>query len=125
MKGLTMTSELEIEDVRDLYVDDAEEALILSLKLLLVEDLDSNHARVLHSTAHIRSHHQAENSSSRKRNEIHERRAGRQVKARQHAGRRPQTTRLEGRGQGARTRTYMSKFSFQYGFSVFLMTEVV
>lgn len=37
-----MASEFEVEHVRDLDVDDAEEALVLSLEFTLVEDLDGD-----------------------------------------------------------------------------------
>lgn len=37
-----MAAELEVEHVRDLDVDDAEEALVLSLEFTLVEDLNGD-----------------------------------------------------------------------------------
>ena len=37
-----MASELEVEDVADTDVDDAEEALVPPLELALVEDLDGD-----------------------------------------------------------------------------------
>lgn len=45
-KGL-FTAEVKVDGLRDGDVDDAEEALILLLELLLVEDLDREDARVL------------------------------------------------------------------------------
>ena len=45
-----MTTKLEVDDIADFDVDDAEETLIALLELALVEDLDCNHGGVLDST---------------------------------------------------------------------------
>lgn len=43
----TLSTQVEIQDLRDLDVDDPEKALVLSLELLLIEDLDHNHGRIV------------------------------------------------------------------------------
>ena len=45
-----MTTKLEVDDIADFDVDDAEETLIALLELALVEDLDSDHRRLLDHT---------------------------------------------------------------------------
>ena len=45
-----MSPEFEIENIADSNVDDTKETLVAALKLALVEDLHSNHRRVLHHT---------------------------------------------------------------------------
>ena len=53
-----MTTKLEVDDIADFDVDDAEETLIALLELALVEDLDGDDRRLLHDTAdkHIEQH---------------------------------------------------------------------
>jgi hypothetical protein len=40
----TIAARVQVDDAPDAHVDDAQEALVLLLKLLLVEDLDCEHA---------------------------------------------------------------------------------
>jgi len=51
----TMSSEFEIENVADFDVDDTQEALISTLELPLVEDLDGDDGRVLDRAEKARS----------------------------------------------------------------------
>lgn len=45
--GRTMATKIEVDDIADTNVDDAEETLVPLLKLPLVKDLYSNHRGVL------------------------------------------------------------------------------
>ena len=47
MEGRTVSSAVEVKDVRDLDVADAQEALVALLELSLVKDLDRDDGRVL------------------------------------------------------------------------------
>ena len=42
-----MATQVEVEDVGNTDIDNAEEALVTFLELALVEDLDGNHRRIL------------------------------------------------------------------------------
>ena len=46
-RGLTMATKLEVEDIPHANVDDTQEALVPTLELALVEDLDSDNRRLL------------------------------------------------------------------------------
>jgi hypothetical protein len=82
----TVAAGVQVDDGPDADVDDAEEALVLLLELL-VEDLDGEHALLVDLPVRLLA--------------------------------------VGARRGDARGMTYMSKLSFQYGFSVFLMTLVV
>jgi hypothetical protein len=83
----TVAARVQVNDGPDADVDDAEEALVLLLELLLVEDLDREHALLVDLPGRLLA--------------------------------------VGARGGGSCGMTYMSKLSFQYGFSVFLITLVV
>lgn len=95
---LTLAAQLEIDHICDTDIDDAQEALIPLLELLLIKDLHCNDRRVGDSAAGGR---------------------GKRGRYRQY--------RYEciygGRGPSS-LGTHMSKESFQYGFRVFLMTLI-
>lgn len=46
-EGLTIATEVQVQDAGDTDVDDTQEALVFALEFLLVEDLDGDDRRVL------------------------------------------------------------------------------
>lgn len=119
----TVAAKLEIEDVRDLNVDDAKKALVPPLELALVKDLDRNNGRVFHR-AICRRERKRKTAPGEPMDALllHSFQGTSRSLA---PARRRRTARTRRVDRTERRNAHMSKLSFQYGLSVFLMTLVV